>query len=231
MLMDKKLHLGIIMDGNRRWAKLHNKPIFYAYDEGARIAKEIIQAAFKNNLVSHLTMWVLSEENRQKRSEQEINYIILSFHSMMLNEWDSFMSNNISFNVIGNKSCFNENIIKDIDLLTQNTKRNKYKLYFAFNYNGREEIIQGCYKYFNTSADTISLTRSGFHKFLYAPDMPDVDLVIRTGNRKSLSGFLLWHIDYAELMFLEKFWPDFNVKDLTESIEFFHSLPSRKFGE
>lgn len=230
MLKDKKLHLGIIMDGNRRWAKLHGKTVFDAYDKGSEVAKTIVEAAFKNNLVSHLTLWVLSEENREKRGATQINYIISSFHKMMIKEWDSFLSNNVSFNVIGNKSCFKENVIKDIDLLSHQTKNNKYKLYFAVNYNGREEIIQGCLKYMKLHPCGQELSKLNFNKFLYSSSMPDVDLIIRTGNRKSLSGFLLWNASYAELMFLEKLWPDFNTADLTNSIEFFNNLPQKKFG-
>lgn len=231
MLENKKLHLGIIMDGNRRWAELHNKSIFYAYDRGAEVAKTIAEVAFKNNLISHLTLWVLSEENRQKRGDIQTNYIISSFHKMILKEWDNFLSNNISFNVIGNKSCFKEDVIQDIDLLSQQTKNNKYKLYFAVNYNGREEIIQGCLKFMKLHSSNKELSRLDFNKFLYSSSMPDVDLIIRTGNRKSLSGFLLWYADYAELIFLDKFWPDFNVTDLTNSIELFNNLPKKKFGE
>lgn len=218
------------MDGNRRFGKKNNLSNIEAYQKGAITAKKICNYIANLKEVSHLTLFTLSIDNVKNRPENEINHILQLLKQILSDEEDTIRQK-VSFNVVGDLSFLPQNLLSKIEELSHQTKNHKLKLYLAINYRGRSEIIYGIKKYLNIyGSDLSKLSEENFCNFLYNPEMPDVDLMIRTGGKKRLSDFLPWQSCYAELVFLDKFWPDFTEKDLDSAIEHFRSI-ERNFGK
>lgn len=221
-------HIAIIMDGNGRWAQNQGLPRIAGHKEGISAVKRVVKACIQNN-VKYLTLYSFSTEN-WKRPQQEIEFLFSLMESTLVAEMKALHAENIKVRFIGRISHLSEGlqkIINDTEKLTcQNTKLN---LTFALNYGGRQEIVDAVKILLKMKISVENLDELSFGKFLYCPDLPDVDLVIRTAGEQRLSNFLIWQSIYAEFYFTPVLWPDFSEVELKKSIEDF-SRRKRKFG-
>ena len=221
-------HVAIIMDGNGRWAQNKNLPRRKGHKEGVNTLKKIAKAAGEMG-IKYLTVYAFSTEN-WKRPDTEINFLFNLFENTIKNELDELKKNNVHVNVIGRKKSLPSNLVKQIEYLEENTaKKDDLILNIAFNYGGRAEIIDTTKKIINKQIDPEELNEKIFSSNLYLTNIPDVELLIRTGGEKRLSNFLLWELAYAELYFTEVFWPDFTENNLKKALEEFEQR-ERRFG-
>jgi|SRR3989339_371575 len=234
--MTKKLqHIAIIPDGNRRWAKQKGKPLF----EGHRYAADHTIPQLYDTVmelgVSYCTIWALSPENYSKRSKVEIQNLLQLLHLFLYKHIDEMNEKGIRVNIIGNTEVFPEKIQKDLAFALSKTRNNtKLTLTFALNYGGRDEIIRAIHKVQSSirklTGKAQHIGKDEFESFLDTADIPDPDLIIRTGGEKRTSGFMLWQAEYAEYAFLDMMFPDFSPKDLRTCVAGFYNR-QRRFGK
>jgi undecaprenyl diphosphate synthase len=219
-------HLAIIMDGNRRWAKEHKLPAIEGHRHGAQKIKTIISNVIEFN-IPYLTLYTFSSEN-WNRSQDEVSWLLNLLGLYLKKELTNLMKNGIRLKVIGRLELLNEKLRSQINEAMLSTKdNNKITLCIAFSYGGRWEIIDACKKIIDSGAKEFN--ESDFKNYLYDPEMPDVDMLIRTGGSFRISNFLLWQSSYAELYFSAKYWPDFNKQDLTNMVNDYFAI-RRTFG-
>ena len=222
------LHVAITMDGNGRWATLRNQPRTFGHEEGLRTVKKIVKAASDLG-IKHLTLYIFSTEN-WKRTEAEVGFLMNLIHTHLKQELDFYRENGIKLNHIGDLEALPPAIKKDISEAIEDTKGfTGMILNLAINYGGRDEIIRGIKKIIKNGTSEDQITEELISKSLDMPQSPDVDLLIRTGGEKRLSNFLLWHIPYAEQIYIDTLWPDYTVDQFYANIEEFQSR-SRRFG-
>jgi len=220
-------HIAIIMDGNGRWAKKRNKLRKFGHKEGLKALEKTARAA--NELgIKYLTVFAFSTENWQ-RPLSEVNFLFQLLRSTVSNEFTKLQQEeDIKIKVIGRIDELEEDIQSDIKKIEKVSKDNSgLQLNIAVNYGGRAEIVDALNKVLES--DHKSITENDFKDFLYAPELNDVDLLIRTANEKRISNFLLWQISYAELYFTSTLWPDFDKIELEKAIKEYNSR-KRKFG-
>ena len=225
--MNTLSHVAIIMDGNGRWANKKNKPRKYGHLQGTKNIKNIIPYFIKNK-IPYLTLFAFGLDN-WKRPEQEINYLFFLFQDFLKKNLNYLLDNNVKIKFIGEKKKLSKNIIdliKKIEKLTE--KKNNLTLIVAFNYSSRQEIINSFSKILRKKKQK-KITEKIVKNCLYTSNIPDPDILIRTGGHIRISNFLLWQISYAEIFFIEKLWPDFKVKDLNKIILKFKKI-KRNFG-
>ena len=219
-------HLAIIMDGNGRWAEALDKPRAFGHSKGAEVAKTIINTCVIDK-IPYLTLYTFSKEN-WGRPSKEIDALMNLLSKMLEKEIENMLRNNIVFNVVGNiedlPSSTKNFVYKAIDLTKDN---NGMILTLALSYSGRQEIIDAVKKIIKNDEKIINEEILKNH--LYCPEMPDPDLIIRTGGEYRLSNFLLWQSAYSELYISKKNWPDFEEEDIDLAILNFKKRV-RKFG-
>lgn len=219
-------HLAIIMDGNGRWAEALDKPRAFGHSKGAEVAKTIINKCVIDK-IPYLTLYTFSKEN-WGRPSKEIDALMNLLSKMLEKEIENMLRNNIVFNVVGNiedlPSSTKNFVYKAIDLTKNN---NGMTLTLALSYSGRQEIIDAVKKIIKNDEKIINEEILKNH--LYCPEMPDPDLIIRTGGEYRLSNFLLWQSAYSELYISKKNWPDFEEEDIDLAILNFKKR-IRKFG-
>ena len=227
------LHVGIIMDGNRRWAKNRGLPVSSGHFRGAEVFKNL--ALYCNKIgLKNLTVYAFSTEN-WKRSSTEISALMFLFKKYLKSVMRDFKNENIRLRFIGDTSKFSNDIQKLIDTIETETKdRTGMRLNIAMNYGSRAEIInavKNMQKDIDSpiNKDISDLTEEKFGSYLYTENQPDVDFLIRTGGEKRISNFLLWQSAYAELYFIDVLWPDFSEKIFNEAIQEY-SNRNRRFG-
>lgn len=225
--MEKNIpkHIAIIMDGNGRWAKKRNLARTFGHMEGAKSLRKIIEYSAKIG-VKYLTVYAFSTEN-WKREEKEVSTLMNLFLKYIKNERKTLEKNKIRFFVSGKKENISEKLLKEIENLKEITKNNdRMTLNIAFNYGGRQEIIDGINKILKENKEKIA--EEEFTKYLYN-DFPDPDLIIRTSGEFRISNFLLWQLAYSEFYITDTLWPDFNEAELDKAIESFNKR-DRRFG-
>ncbi len=226
----KPKHIAIIMDGNRRWAKSNSISLFEAYEQGL----ETLQNTIKNCVelkINYLTVFGFSTEN-WARSKKEISYLMKLFSKFLDKAISEEDCKEIDIKFIGDLNVFNKQIKDKANFLSNlRNKKKKLTLTIAVNYGGQQEILIAIKKYlsdFLTNNKSLENLKD-FEKYLFNYNSPKIDLLIRTGGEKRLSNFMLWHLAYTELIFLNQMWPDFNFNLLESSINEFISR-KRKFG-
>ena len=208
-------HIAIIMDGNGRWAKKRFMPRTVGHKEGSETLKKIVTHCTKIG-VKFLTVYAFSTEN-WKRASTEVDALMLLFKLYLEKEKKIFMENDIRFMISGSRENISTTLLKSMDSLIEETKENKtLTLNIAFNYGGRKEIVDGINKIISSGIKCITEEEMG--GFLYN-DIPDPELVIRTGGEFRISNFLLWQMAYSEICISDKLWPDFGAEDLDLAIE------------
>ena len=225
-------HIAIIMDGNRRWAKQKKLPIKLGHREGAKTLEKIVRHAKKIS-VKYITVYAFSTEN-WKRSESEVESLMSLLREYLDNFAKKADTENIKINVLGDMEPFSDDLRQSIDLSMERTKNNTGIIFnICLNYGGRDEIVKAVQKIGrkieNHEINVNDINENTISENLYTAHMPDPDLLIRTSGEIRLSGFLIWQSSYTEFVFLEKYWPDFNEKDLENCIEIYQKR-HRKYG-
>lgn len=224
-------HIAIIMDGNGRWAKLHNFSRVRGHREGAKVVRTICEECARIG-VKELTLYTFSSEN-WKRPQSEINALMKLLKIYLIKERKTIMKNKIKFTAIGRLVELGEQVNKEINYLKNLSSKNSGMiLRLALNYSGKLEIIDGIKNILKNSngISPESIDEDFFKKFLYEPGMSEPDMLIRTGGDYRISNFLLWHIPYTELWITPTYWPDFTVELLWQAIRDF-STRERRFGD
>ncbi len=221
------MHIGLIMDGNRRWAKNLGKNKFFGHKKGVENLEMFTEICADDPEIKILTVYTLSTENMNREQKELDNLFALL--EKFAKKWKKFVKNGIRVKIFGDVSKLPKSCQKALKELEEKTK-NGEKLIFcpAINYGGRDEIIRAVNKLFKKIPQKI--TEKDLEKFLDTEDLPAINLVIRTGGKKRLSNFMLWQSAYAELYFLDKMWPEFTEKDLQEAIFYYKSV-QRNFGK
>ena len=217
-------HVAIIMDGNGRWG-LKNKSSRNAGHKAGLIAVEKIIKASVRRKIKYLTLYAFSTEN-WKRPKKEINYLLTLLENFLTKKIDDLNKENIKLNILGIKN-FSKKLNKLLNVAEKKTlNNNKLQVNLALNYGSKTELINALKK-LNKSKKKI--TEKNFLNYLQTKNIPDPDLLIRTGNTRRLSNFLLWQLAYSEIFFIKKLWPDFNEKDYLKIINEYKSI-KRTFG-
>jgi undecaprenyl diphosphate synthase len=214
------------MDGNGRWAKKRLLPRIAGHKKGLDSIQVIIKLAIDYN-ISTATLYAFSTENWNRPSE-EINGLMGLFSDSIKSQTDKIIKNNIRVRILGDISIFTKELQIEIKSLVKKSSINTgLKLNIALNYGARSEILMAVNK--ATKKRGGALLEKDLTENLYTRDMPDVDLLIRTGGQRRLSNFLLWQVAYSELYFIDTLWPDFSEKDFVNALYFFQKT-ERKFG-
>ncbi len=222
------IHVGIIMDGNGRWAKKQGQPRTFGHTEGLKRAKEIAKAASDLG-IRYLTLYVFSTEN-WKRTQEETGFLMGLIHSHIRQELDFYRENHIRVRLIGDRSGLAKQIQDDIMQAEMDTRSfDGMSICLAINYGGRDEIIRAVRKMAADGINPESIHESDFPRLFDQPDLPDADLIIRTGGEERLSNFLMWHSAYAELVFSDILWPDYDKKAFYDDIVRFQHR-NRRYG-
>ncbi len=226
-------HIGIIMDGNGRWAKKRGLPRVMGHKKGTEATRAAVEKCGELG-VEYLTLYVFSAENWH-RPENETKFLMNLLIEMLRKEMNNLNKNNVQIHTIGDTQILPESARQELEEAIKKTASNTgLKLVLAISYGGRNEIIQAAKSFFNklTPGDGSginSLNEEEFRKHFYMPELPDPELIIRTGGEKRLSNFLLWQAAYSELYFSETLWPDFGKKELTQAISDYNTR-ERRFG-
>ena len=221
--MNKLNHVAFIMDGNGRWGKKKNNNRNSGHYSGVKTVKKIVEASIKFK-VPVVTFFVFSTEN-WKRPKTEINFLFNLINSYFNSELNNVIKNGIKINIIGELNKLPKKLKSVLKETIKKTKKNKKILVnLAINYGAKKEIIN-TFKKIKTKQITENKVKSN----LYTNNIPDPDILIRTGGKKRLSNFMLWQLAYSELFFLDKLWPDFTPKDLNKILKNFHNI-KRNFG-
>tara|TARA_B100001146_G_scaffold223088_1_gene236945 strand:- start:1349 stop:2023 length:675 start_codon:yes stop_codon:yes gene_type:complete len=217
-------HVAIIMDGNGRWGLKNKQSRNLGHRAGLKTVEKIIKASIKKK-IKYLTLYAFSTEN-WKRPKNEITFLFSLLEDFLINKISNLDEQNIKLKVIGRKK-FSKSLTKLLNYSEKKTRRNKsLQINLALNYGSKNELV-----------DTINLinknkkkiTEKNISNHLYTKNIPDPDLLIRTGNRHRLSNFLLWQLAYAEIYFEKKLWPDFNEIDYNRILQNFKKI-KRNFG-
>ena len=217
-------HVAIIMDGNGRWGLKHKKSRNAGHKAGLIVVEKIIKETIKRK-IKFLTLYAFSTEN-WKRPKQEINYLFNLLENFLKKKINELNSQNIKLNILGIKN-FSKKLNHLLKAAEKKTSKNSgLQINLALNYGSKIEIVEGFKKLYKNQK---KITTKNLAKYLQTKDIPDPELLIRTGNTKRLSNFLLWQLAYSEIFFIKKLWPDFNEKDYLKIIKEF-KLIKRNFG-
>ena len=225
-------HIGIIMDGNRRWAKEQGKPVSFGHKEGAKTLEKIVRYANKIGL-EYITVYAFSTEN-WKRAEEEVKALMMLLQNYLDEYAKRADTENIRVRILGDISALAEGMQKSIKKCMERTKNNTGVTFnIALNYGGRDEIIKAIKEIANqvqkNEIQIADIDEELVSSNLYTKGMPEPDLIIRTSGEKRLSGFLTWQSVYSEILVINKNWPDFEEEDLDEAIVEYQKR-TRKFG-
>jgi undecaprenyl diphosphate synthase len=213
--------VAIIMDGNARWATERGLPILEGHREGARALKQTVKDAVRLGL-SELTVYAFSTEN-WTRPKAEVEGLMAMFAELIESETPELHEQGVRMRFIGRREEVSEDLQRRMGEAEATTAGNsRLKLFVAFNYGGRAEILDAAARYQGGGEEA-------FAGLLYAPEMTDPDLVIRTSGEERLSNFLLWQSAYSELVFADVLWPDFSIEHLQAAVQEFASR-KRRFG-
>jgi undecaprenyl diphosphate synthase len=218
-------HVAIIMDGNGRWGLKNKKSRNLGHKAGLNTVENIIKHTIKNN-IKFLTLYAFSTEN-WKRPQKEISFLFNLLQSFLKEKTNKLNKNGIKLKIIGDKKNFSNKLKKALINSEKITKNNKkLQINLALNYGSKNEILNAISL---IKKKNISFTENNINKNLYTNDSPNPDILIRTGNTKRLSNFLLWQIAYTEIFFEKKLWPEFSTQDYNRILVQFKHL-KRNFG-
>lgn len=225
-------HIGIIMDGNRRWATAQGKKAGFGHKAGAKTLENIVRYANKIGL-KYITVYAFSTEN-WKRAEEEVNGLMILFKTYLDDYAKRADTENIKVNILGDITAFNEDLQKSMKKCMERTKNNTGVVFsIAINYGGRAELVRAmkniAVEVKEGKIDINNINENVISDHLYTIGIPDPDLIIRTSNELRLSGFLMWQSAYSELYFIDMNWPDFKEEQLDKAI-LEYQRRNRRFG-
>lgn len=221
------MHLGIIADGNRRWAKAQGLPKIEGHRKGLERIEELVEAATHKPEVDFLTFYVFSNEN-WGREEGEVSNIMHLAEKRILKLAEKMKRNNVRLLILGAKDRVPEKLAGEIaksEALTADC--DGLTVCFCFNYGGEQEIADAATA---VVREGLSITPETIREHLYHPEVPDVDMVVRTSGEERISGFMLWRVAYAEMMFIAKYFPEMGADDLKVILKEYHNR-QRRFGK
>lgn len=221
-------HVGYIVDGNRRWARAHGLPAYEGHLAGYDAMQEVVRASFEAG-VEYVSAYVFSTEN-WKRSEDEVNRLMGLALKIAKSDINLLLDNNVKVRIIGSRRGVDDKILAAIDDIEARSVNNTAgTLALCFNYGGQLEIADALKGMLAAGVVAEDVTPELVAKYLYASDIPPIDLIVRTGGDERISNFMLWRAAYSELLFIEKYWPDMTKEDVTIILEEY-SARSRRFG-
>ena len=225
--MNKLNHVAIIMDGNGRWGLKKKGSRNYGHLKGIKTIETIIKSSLIKE-IPYLTLYTFSTEN-WGRPDNEINFLFDLIRKSLKKKLKKLIKQGIKVNIIGQKKGLPKDIIKISKQIERKTLKNKkITLNLALNYGSKEEIVNACKKLISKKNKKINT--NSLEKELYTHNIPDPDVLIRTGGTKRLSNFLLWQLAYTEIFFIDKLWPDFNENDFNIVVTKFNKI-KRNFGK
>lgn len=221
------------MDGNGRWAEQKGLPRLFGHQSGVTSVKKVVEVARKNK-INYLTLYAFSQEN-WSRPKEEIGTLMKLLVETLRDEFEDLLNNNIKLNAIGNLSLLPVNVQKELkDIIFETSNNSGMTLTLALSYGSRQELINAVkeisLKVKNDLIDVEKIDDSLIKNNLYNPNLPDVDLLIRTSGEKRISNFLLWQIAYSELYFTDTYWPDFDENEFINALIEFKKR-ERRFGK
>lgn len=217
--------VGIIMDGNRRWAASRNLPVFEGHNEGYKKLQEVVRWA-KEAGILHVVAYAFSTENWQ-RSEDEVGFLMKLFRSILENETKKLVEEHVRVRFVGDRSCFSADLQAMMQKMEEATGVSyEGTLHLLMSYGGRAEIVAAA----KAAVQQGEITEESLTEKLWSHPMPDPDIVIRTGGEMRLSGFLPWQTVYSELFFVDTLWPDFSKKEFDAILAEF-ALRERRHGK
>lgn len=221
-------HVGYIVDGNRRWAKQHGLPVYEGHLAGYNTLKDIAIATLESG-VRYISAYVFSTEN-WKRDSDEVRKLLSLVLRLVSTDVPMFNQYNVRLKVLGSREGVSEKILKAIDKAEKATEANTGgEFALCFNYGGQLEIAEAVKKIVQSDIPAEEITPELIAENLYAPEVPPIDMLVRTSGEQRLSNYMLWRSAYSELMFLEKNWPDMTKEDVTAIMEEY-SRRQRRFG-
>lgn len=210
-------HIGYIVDGNRRWAKKHGLPTYEGHLAGYNAIQTVAEATFGAG-VKYVSAYIFSTEN-WKRSEQEVNKLMGLVLKLLTSDLRILEENNIKLSVLGSRENVSQKIIDAIDDAEARTANNtRGTLAICFNYGGQLEIADAVKKIVQSNVPVDQITPELITQNLYAPEVPPVDLIVRTSGEQRISNFMLWRAAYSELLFIDKYFPDMTKDDVAAII-------------
>lgn len=219
-------HLGIIADGNRRWAKAQGLPTIEGHKRGLDAISELVEAASKTE-IKYLTFYVFSTEN-WGRSLDEVSYIMKLAETRILKYAEKLAKNNAKLLILGSKERIAPKLASSLEKAEQVTaKCTGITVCFCFNYGGEQEIADAALVASEVDGD---ITPETIRSHLYHPEVPNVDMVVRTSGEERISGFMLWRVAYAEFYFLKKYFPEMGAADINDIVTEYEKR-NRRFGK
>ncbi|MFZ5365844.1 MAG: polyprenyl diphosphate synthase [Patescibacteria group bacterium] len=223
-------HIGIIMDGNRRWAAKKGLTINQGHEAGVKALVKIVEHCLDLE-VKTLTVYTLSTENWRKRAKEEVKGIFDLLIRGVEEKKEEYKKKGVKVAILGDFQAFPRKVVRAIEEILKIVKEHeRLKVNLALNYGGRDEILQAVKKIIGEGIPPEKINEETFGKFLYTNGEPDPDLIIRTGGEIRLSNFLLWQMSYSELYFTDTLWPDFSPRELDKAIAEYQKR-ERRFGK
>ena len=220
--------VAIIMDGNGRWASGHGLPVSEGHRAGTRAVRRTVEAAIDLGIES-LTVYAFSTEN-WTRPADEVGALMDIFAETIERELPDLVAQGVRVRFIGRRDRAPDDLRERMEELEEETRHNeRLNLWIAFDYGGRDELVQAARRLVESGIDPREVDENALSAHLYAPDLPDPDLLIRTSGEMRISNFLLWQLAYAELVFVDTLWPDFGAEDLRAALDEY-ARRGRRFG-
>ncbi|MCR5385718.1 MAG: di-trans,poly-cis-decaprenylcistransferase [Treponema sp.] len=222
------VHVGIIMDGNGRWAKKRGLPRTAGHKEGLEVAKKIVKACAELN-IKYVTLYTFSTEN-WKRAQEEVGYLMGLIRGHLRAEFEFYKANGIRIEHIGDLAELPPDVAEEILKAKKETENfTGLTVVLAINYGGRDELVRSVKKIVSSCTAEKDINEKLISDNFDIPELPDVDFLIRTGGEKRLSNFLMWHSAYSELFFTDTLWPDYTPEEFKSNVEEFYKR-TRRFG-
>ena len=222
-------HIGYIVDGNRRWARQHGLPSYEGHLAGYNAIQDVARATFDAG-VPYMSAYIFSTEN-WKRSEDEVRKLMGLVLRLLSADLHIFSDSNIRLRILGSREGVDQKILKEIDRAEEETRDNTAgTLAICFNYGGQLEIAEAVQKAASAGESMKDMSPDTLAQYMYAPDIPPVDLIVRSGGDQRISNFMLWRAAYSEMMFLDNAWPDMTKEDVSAIIEEYNNR-NRRFGK
>lgn len=222
------VHIGFILDGNRRWAKEQNLPSIKGHYEGYERLRDIGQAAIDAG-IKYVSAFCFSTEN-WNRSKAEVTYLMKLIIKLVKTDLKELKEKDIRIVHVGAREGLPKAVLKAIDVAVRETADCKRgTLALCINYGGQQEVVDAAKKLLRQNVDPKRLSVRDFEQALYEPDLPPIDLVVRTSGEYRTSGFMLWRAAYAEYVFIDKYWPEFTKQDL-KMVLLYYAKRQRRFG-
>ncbi len=229
-MKDIPQHIAIIMDGNRRWARVNGLPDIKGHETGSETLEKLVDAA-ESLGIKTVTVYALSTENIQERAKREVWGLFNLFRKGYHTRLKKMMQNGVRVTILGEMQGLPFTLKKIIDQIRKTYIKNEsIKLNIALNYGGKKELVEAIKDIVKTGVDVEKINEQIIEKHLYTNGTPDPELVIRTGGRSRLSNFLLWQTAYSEFYFTKTLWPDFDKKELKKALAWYQTQ-KRNFGK